>query len=222
MANIFTSSIGKKLIMSITGLFLILFLFIHAFVNGLSLISDEAFQAGCDFMSLPIITVMVPILAAGFIIHIIYALILTLQNRKARGVERYAVSNKAQADDWASKNMFVLGVVVLGLLAFHLTHFWAKMQLPEFMGGHAEEGPALLYQTFSNIWILIIYIVWFIALWLHLNHGFWSAFQTLGINNNVWFNRWRVIGHIVSSILVLIFIAVAVKAYIVANFCTAM
>lgn len=221
MANIFKSSIGKKLIMSITGLFLILFLFIHAFVNGLSLISDEAFQAGCDFMSLPIITVMVPILAAGFIIHIIYALILTLQNRKARGVERYAVSNKAQADDWASKNMFVLGVVVLGLLAFHLTHFWAKMQLPEFMGGHAEEGPVLLYQTFSNIWILIIYIVWFIALWLHLNHGFWSAFQTLGINNNVWFNRWRVIGHIVSSILVLIFIAVAVKAYIVANFCTA-
>ena len=221
MANIFKSSIGKKLIMSITGLFLILFLFIHAFVNGLSLISDEAFQAGCDFMSLPIITVMVPILAAGFIIHIIYALILTLQNRKARGVERYAVSNKAQADDWASKNMFVLGVVVLGLLAFHLTHFWAKMQLPEFMGGHAEEGPALLHQTFSNIWILIIYIVWFIALWLHLNHGFWSAFQTLGINNNVLFNRWRVIGHIVSSILVLIFIAVAVKAYIVANFCTA-
>ena len=221
MANIFTSSIGKKLIMSITGLFLILFLFIHAFVNGLSLISDEAFQAGCDFMSLPIVTVMVPILAAGFIIHIIYALILTLHNRKARGVERYAVSNKAQADDWASKNMFVLGIVVLGLLAFHLTHYWAKMQLPEFMGEHAEQGPALLYQTFDNIWILIIYIVWFIALWFHLNHGFWSAFQTLGINNNIWFNRWKVIGHIVSTILVLVFIAVAVKAYIVANFCTA-
>ena len=221
MANIFTSSIGKKLIMSITGLFLILFLFIHAFVNALSLISDEAFQAGCDFMSLPIITVMVPVLAAGFVIHIVYALILTLHNRKARGAERYAVDNKAQTDDWASKNMFVLGIVVLGILFFHLTHFWANMQLQEFMGRHAAEGPALLYQTFSNVWVLIIYIIWFAALWFHLNHGFWSAFQTLGLNNNVWFKRWKVIGHIVSTILVLTFVAVAVKAYIVANFCVA-
>lgn len=220
MANIFTSSIGKKLIMSISGLFLILFLFIHAFVNGLSLISDEAFQAGCDFMSLPIVTVMVPILAAGFIIHIIYALILTLMNRRARGSQRYEVSNKAKTDDWASKNMFVLGIVILGLIAFHLTHFWAKMQLPEFLGEHAEKGPVLLYATFQHLWIVILYIVWFVALWLHLNHGFWSAFQTLGINNNLWIKRWKVIGIIVSSILVLVFIAVAVKAYIVANgFC---
>lgn len=220
MANIFTSSIGKKLIMSISGLFLILFLFIHAFVNGLSLISDEAFQAGCDFMSLPIVTVMVPILAAGFIIHIIYALILTIMNRKARGSQRYEVSNKAKTDDWASKNMFVLGIIILGLIAFHLTHFWAKMQLSEFMGEHAEKGPVLLHATFQHLWIVILYIVWFVALWLHLNHGFWSAFQTLGINNNLWIKRWKVIGIIVSSILVLVFIAVAVKAYIVANgFC---
>lgn len=214
MANIFTSSIGKKLIMSISGLFLILFLFVHAFVNALSLISDEAFQAGCDFMSLPIVTVMVPVLAAGFIVHIVYAFILTLLNRKARGNQRYEVSNKAKTDDWASKNMFVLGIIVLGLLAFHLTHFWAKMQLPEFLGEHAEAGPVLLKQTFSNVVVLILYIVWFVALWLHLNHGFWSAFQTLGINNSVWMNRWRVIGMVVSTILVLTFIAVAVKAYV--------
>lgn len=220
MANIFTSSIGKKLIMSISGLFLILFLFIHAFVNGLSLISDEAFQAGCEFMSLPVVTIMVPVLAAGFIVHIIYAFILYFLNLKARGPQRYAVSNKAKTDDWASKNMLILGVIVLGVLSFHLTHFWAKMQLPEMLGEHAQEGPALLHQTFQHLWVLIIYIIWFIALWLHLNHGFWSAFQTIGINNNNWIKRWKAIGLVVSSILVLIFIAVAVKAYIVANgFC---
>ena len=116
MANIFTSSIGKKLIMSISGLFLVLFLFIHAFVNCLSLISPEAFDAGCDFMALPIVTVMVPVLAFGFIIHIVYAFVLNLMNYRARGTERYAVSNKAKTDDWAAKNMLVLGIIVLGFL----------------------------------------------------------------------------------------------------------
>ena len=218
MANIFTSSIGKKLIMSISGLFLILFLFIHAFVNALSLISDEAFQAGCEFMSLPIVTVMVPVLAAGFIIHIVYAFILNAMNLKARGPQRYAVANKAKTDDWASKNMLVLGIIVLGALAFHLTHFWAKMQLPEMMGGHAEQGPVLMYQTFKPLWVVIVYLVWFVALWLHINHGFWSAL--LGLNNNIWMKRWKVVSLVVSTVLVVVFIAVALKAYFVANgFC---
>ncbi len=221
MANIFTSSIGKKLIMSISGLFLILFLFIHAFVNALSLISDEAFQAGCEFMSLPIVTVMVPVLAAGFIIHIVYAFILNAMNLKARGPQRYAVANKAKTDDWASKNMLVLGIIVLGALAFHLTHFWAKMQLPEMMGGHAEQGPVLMYQTFKPLWVVVVYLVWFVALWLHINHGFWSALHTLGLNNNIWMKRWKVVSLVVSTVLVVVFIAVALKAYFVANgFCS--
>ena len=220
MANIFTSSIGKKLIMSISGLFLILFMFIHAFVNALSLISDEAFDAGCEFMALPIVTVMVPVLAAGFIIHIVYAFILNFMNLKARGPQRYAVANKAKTDDWASKNMLVLGIIVLGALAFHLTHFWAKMQLPEMMGGHAEQGPVLMYQTFKPLWVVIVYLVWFVALWLHINHGFWSALHTLGLNNNIWMKRWKVVSLVVSTVLVVVFIAVALKAYFVANgFC---
>ena len=220
MANIFTSSIGKKLIMSISGLFLILFLFIHAFVNALSLISDEAFQTGCEFMSLPIVTVMVPVLAAGFIIHIVYAFILNAMNLKARGPQRYAVANKAKTDDWASKNMLVLGIIVLGALAFHLTHFWAKMQLPEMMGQHAEQGPVLMYQTFKPLWVVIVYLVWFVALWLHINHGFWSALHTLGLNNSIWMKRWKVVSLVVSTVLVVVFIAVALKAYFVANgFC---
>ena len=153
MANIFTSSIGKKLIMSVTGLFLIIFLLLHATINGLSLISTDAFRAGCDFMALPIITVMVPILAAGFIIHIIYAIYLSWTNYKARGNNRYAVANKSQADNWAAKNMLVLGIVVLGLLAFHLTHFWADMQLLQFQGvphDQLADPYGLLLETFGR------------------------------------------------------------------------
>ena len=194
---------------------------VHAFVNGLSLISAEAFNAGCEFMALPIISVMVPVLAAGFVVHIVYAFVLNCMNYKARGTQIYAVPNKAQTDDWASKNMLVLGIIVLGVLGFHLTHFWAKMQLPMFHGQeYTHDGAALLAQTFKPLWVVILYVVWFVALWLHMNHGFWRGFHTLGLNNNIWMKRWKVTGIVVSSVIVLVFIAVAVKGYLVANgFC---
>lgn len=220
MANIFTSSIGKKLIMSITGLFLILFLTLHLVVNSLSLISEEAFQAGCDFMALPIVTVMVPILAAGFIIHIIYAFYLSYTNLKARGKARYAVSNKGPADSWAAKNMLILGIIVLGCLALHFTDFWAEMQLKQFQGVPHEElaNPnALLAETFGSYRITICYLLWFVALWFHLTHGFWSAFQTIGWNNNIWIKRLKVIGYIYSTLICVGFAAVAIVACLRAN-----
>ena len=187
MANIFTSSIGKKLIMSVTGLFLIIFLLLHATINGLSLISADAFRAGCDFMALPIITVMVPILAAGFIIHIIYAIYLSWTNYKARGNNRYAVANKSQADNWAAPHD----------------------QLADPYG--------LLLTTFGTWWVTVLYIVWFVALWMHLTHGFWSAFHTLGWNNNIWIGRLKVISYIVATIICLVFVAVAVVSCLKAN-----
>ena len=211
MANIFTSSIGKKLIMSVSGLFLIVFLLLHLTINALSLISEEAFQAGCDFMALPIVTVMVPVLAAGFIIHIIYGFYLSATNLKARGKERYAVAHKGAADNWASKNMLVLGIIVLGVLGFHLTHFWADMQLLQFQGVPHEElaNPnELMAETFKSPVVVAIYVVWFAALWFHLTHGFWSALQTLGWNGKIWFNRWKLIGNAYVTIVMLLFAVV--------------
>ena len=137
------SSITKKLIMSISGLFLIVFLLLHMTINFFSVIdtftgkygaADGLFQIGCDFMALPIVTIMVPVLAAGFLVHIIYAFILSYGNYKARGSQRYAVANKTKAESWAAKNMLIIGVIVLGILAFHLNHFWADMQLAEWKG----------------------------------------------------------------------------------------
>ena len=217
MATIFKSSIGKKLIMSISGLFLILFLLIHVTINSLSLISPEAFQAGCDFMALPIITVIVPILALGFIIHIAYACVLTLGNLKARGRERYAVPHKGASDSLAAKNMFVLGVIVLGVLAFPLPHFWAAIHLHEWMGIDAAQTNMLLEQTFGSPVITIIYVIWFAALWFHLTHGFWSAFQTIGFNNMIWIKRLKVIAYIVATIIFLGFTATAIAACLRAN-----
>ena len=221
------SSITKKLIMSISGLFLIVFLLLHMTINLFSVIDtlkgtygaeEGLFQAGCDFMALPIVTVMVPVLALGFFVHIVYAAILTAGNIQARGgLKRYEGGSKGKAESWASKNMFLLGIIVLGLVAFHLNHFWAEMQLKEFMGEHAENPYLLLNETFKNWWVVVLYIVWFVALGLHLCHGFWSAFQTIGLSNQIWEKRLTWIGYAFVAILVLGFSAVAVNAYLQAN-----
>ena len=170
-------------------------------------------------MALPIITVMVPVLALGFLVHIAYALILSYGNYKARGTERYAVANKTKTGSWAAKNMLVLGVIVLGIVAFHLNHFWADMQLKEFMGEHAENPYLLLNATFKNGWMVVIYVLWFAALGFHLTHGFWSAFQTVGLSNKVWEKRLTIIGKVFVGIIVLGFSIVAVNAFIQANGC---
>ena len=236
MANFLTSSIGKKFIQSITGAFLVIFLLLHGTINFFSVIdsingnfgaaaNDEAlfssgdglFKLGCDFMSTGFISIMVPILALGFVIHIVYGIWLTVENyRKRGGLKRYEVASKAKNDSWSAKNMAVLGILILGILGFHLTHFWAKMQLPEMFGvGNFENNPyCLLTATFSQWWVVALYIVWFIALFLHLEHGFWSMFQTIGWSNKQWLKRTKVIGIIVSAIIVLLFVSTAINAYI--------
>ena len=227
MATIFVSSIGKKLIQSISGAFLILFLALHGTINFFSVIDtftgkfgapDGLYQLGCDFMALPIVTIMVPVLALGFVIHILWGLWLTYGNIKARGgLHRYEVPSKAQADSWSAKNMFVLGALVLVGIACHLADFWAKMQLQEFLGHEAENPYELLTGTFGRWWLLALYLVWFCLLWLHLNHGFWSMFQTVGWNNMIWLKRLKVIGTVVASLLIFLFVATACNAFLQAH-----
>ncbi len=222
MANIFASSIGKKIVMSLSGLFLMVFLVVHAGVNALLLVGREAYNEACHFMDTnPLIRVMVPVLALGFLIHIVYAIYLTWGNMKARGTERYAVSNKGQASSWAARNMFVLGIIVLGVLALHLSHFWAKMQLVEIMGGDENslglaptDGYALIARLFANPLYCAIYLVWFAAIWFHLTHGIWSAIQTIGWNNAVWEKRLKAISYIVATIIFLGFAVVVVYFFL--------
>lgn len=216
--SIFSSSIGKKLIMSISGLFLILFLTMHMVLNFTSVFSAEAFQAVCDFMALPIVSIMTPVLAFGFVIHIVYAFILTAGNLKSRGgLKRYEVATKTETDSWAAKNMIYLGAIVLLGLAVHLTHFWAKMQLQDFMGNEPQDPNMLLSQTFGNVWITILYLIWFVAIWLHLSHGFWSALQSIGWNNKIWLKRLKVISIVYVTLLMAGFAVTAIVACCRAN-----
>ena len=189
MSNFFTSSIGKKFIMSITGLFLILFLCVHLTVNLLLLVSPEAFNAGCEFMALPVIKVIEPILALGFIIHIIWASVLTLQNQKARPT-KYALRNQSQNCTWASRNMYILGALVLAFLALHICTIWYNFKFGDITD-HYELVSSRLEQPVYGI----IYIIAAILLGLHLSHGFWSAFQTIGFSNQIWRKRLEYVAY---------------------------
>ena len=196
------SSIGRKVVMSVTGIALILFLI-------------------CEFLGANWYAVVATLgLAALAVIHIVFAFILTAQNRTARGDNRYEVATTVNAGkvEWASKNMLVLGIIVLLGLLLHLFNFWYNMMFAEIfgiVGTHSPaDGFAYIKDTFSNPVFSILYLIWLAALWFHLSHGFWSALQTLGWNGKTWFCRWKIIGIIYVSLLILGFVIVVLAFWL--------
>ncbi|NOZ45884.1 MAG: succinate dehydrogenase cytochrome b subunit [Chlorobi bacterium] len=196
MSNLFSSSIGKKLIMSVTGLFLVLFLLLHLSINLLLIFSEEAFNEASHFMATnPVIYVMQYILAAGFIIHITWASMLTLQNRAARPV-KYSNNDPAENSTWSSRNMYVLGSLILIFLFIHIFNFFYKIKFSE-----VENDYELVTGTFRIWYFSLIYILGFVFLGLHLNHAFHSAFQTIGWSNKIWMKRLKIIGTIYAIVI---------------------
>ena len=215
------SSIGRKVVMSVTGIALVLFLTFHMAMNLVALFSAEGYNMVCEFLGTNWYALLGTLaLAALFVIHIIYAFWLTMMNRAARGNERYAVSAKPKTVEWASQNMLALGIIVILGLALHLFNFWYNMMFAELIGNpmmgglSATDGYGYIMETFSNPVFFVLYIVWLCALWFHLTHGFWSAMQTLGWNNTIWINRWKCISNIYSTIIVLGFMLVAVVFFV--------
>ncbi len=214
------SSIGRKVVMSVTGVALVLFLTFHMSMNLVVLFSEDAYNKVCEFLGANWYAMVATVaLAALFVIHIIYAFWLTMMNRNARGSERYAVTQKPKNVEWASQNMLVLGIIVILGLILHLANFWYKMQYAEIIGDHflGEYGPAngaeYIAGIFSQPVYVILYLIWLIALWFHLTHGFWSALQTLGWSNKIWFERWKRIGNVYSTLVVLGFATVVVISF---------
>ena len=211
------SSIGRKVIMSVTGIALVLFLTFHMSMNVVALFSGSAYNLICEFLGANWYAVVATVgLGALTVIHIVYAFILTAQNRRARGAERYAVTDWSPKVEWASRNMLVLGlIIVLGLL-LHLFNFWYNMMFAELLHlptrFSPSDGFAYIQETFSNPVYVVLYVVWLAALWFHLSHGFWSAMQTLGINGKIWFDRWKTIGLVYTTLLMLGF-SVVVLAF---------
>lgn len=208
--GIFSTSLGHKLMMSLTGIFLMLFMLVHLTMNATLMFNNielfgrlwaegELFNAGAHFMiSNPLIRIVEPVLAAGFILHIIYATVITLRNRRFRP-KGYAVQQGNKLTSWSSKNMYILGFTILAFLVLHLVNFFWKFRFGEMpttevngvLMDNSYEVVAGLFR--SSTAYCLLYIVAAILLGLHLSHGFWSAFQTVGWNNRVWVERIRYI-----------------------------
>ncbi len=210
-----SSSIGRKLVMAVTGICLVLFVTFHCLMNAIAIVYPAAYNVICEFLGANWYALVASMgLALLFIIHIIYAVWLTLQNRKARGNDRYSINKRPATVEWSSQNMLVLGIVVLAFLAVHMIQFWAKMQLQEIRGVEGVIPPSIgtlfIQEAFSCVWTPIVYIIGFVALWFHMNHGFWSMFQSIGWDNTTWLPRLKTIACWWTTIVIALFIAQAV------------
>lgn len=218
------SSIGRKVVMSVTGLALILFLTFHVSMNVVALLSAEGYNMICEFLGANWYAVVATIgLAALMALHFVFAIILTIQNRRARGTDRYEVTAKPEKVEWYSQNMFLLGCIICLGLCLHLWDFWYNMMFAELCDPvaaatnipSAADGYGWIVYNFHDRagapLYSLLYLVWFCAIWFHMNHGFWSAIQTLGWSGKIWHNRWQCIGFIWSTIVILMFAVVVIK-----------
>ncbi len=212
MSNFLTSSIGKKFLMSISGLFLMMFIIVHLSINLLLIFDDsgDLFNQGAHFMATnPAIKIMEPVLALGFLVHIIWSLIVSFQNLKARPIG-YKELNNSKSSSWASRNMLVLGSLIFVFLVMHIIQFFWKIKVTGdpllahvVVGGEEMENTyALVSGLFkASLIFSLIYVVGGILLGLHLAHGFWSAFQTIGFANKIWLKRLQFVGTIFAIVI---------------------
>jgi succinate dehydrogenase / fumarate reductase cytochrome b subunit len=212
-----SSSIGRKFLMSATGLFLITFLIVHVSINSCIFANDGGltFNAAAHFMATnPVIRVVEIGLFLGLILHIFQALILTLQNRKARPIA-YAQVNGAANSSWYSRSMGILGSLLLLFLVVHLAHFWVDTKIAVF-SGKADEHNTFneMKMVFKNWYVVVVYLIGVISLLYHLLHGFQSAFQSLGLNHKKYTPFIKKTGIWFSIIVCVLFAAMPITMFL--------
>lgn len=227
--QMFTSSIGKKLVMGLTGLFLISFLIVHVSINA-TIFADlfnpddngEMFNKAAHFMgSTVLIRILEVGLMAGIVLHIIQGYMLMVQNKQKRSVG-YDVPMGNAGSKWYSRSMGLLGTLLLLFFILHFSHFWvparfthAGLDMPvNYNGVDMHNMFGLMQVTFSELWIVIAYIIGCISLFWHLMHGFQSAFRTVGVSNNRYLSLLNNIGVGFSLIVSLLFASMPIAMYL--------
>jgi succinate dehydrogenase / fumarate reductase cytochrome b subunit len=222
LAKSFTSSIGKKLTMGVTGLFLISFLLVHCGVNACIFMNDggDLFNRAAHFMGTNwVIRSMEIVLFGGLILHIVQGLMLWKENNTKRPT-KYAVNPGNSTSKWYSRSMGLLGTILLMFLIIHLYHFWRESRfgdLPEITASNGDKVMNLygeMQEVFAQIWVVILYVLAMGSLAYHLLHGFQSAFQTLGLNHKKYTPLIKTVGVIFSIGVSLIFAAMPIFMYL--------
>ncbi len=214
MSNSKFSTIGRKVLMALSGLFLVSFLVIHVSINLISVFSEEAFNTASHFMGTnPLIQfAMQPVLMFGVFFHLIMGIILELQNNKARTV-KYAFNKPSANSSWMSRNMIYTGLVIFAFLGLHFYDFWIHEINVKYINVLAEDPTRYYHETvekFQDPWRVIIYVLSFIALALHLLHGFQSSFQSVGFNHNKYTPMIKKLGNAFAIVVPALFTLIAV------------
>lgn len=208
------SSVARKTLMAVSGAFMVLFLLFHGAMNLVSVFSEEGYEAICNFLGANWYAVAgTMVIALFFVIHLVMAFVLSLQNYMARGRQRYKVTNKDAS--WDVRNMLVIGLFVLLGLVMHLYQFWAKMQLAEILGGEPASGIERIKFIFSNDLYSILYLVWIAVIYVHLAHGVPSVMQSVGWSNKVWKRRIEIIGKVFAALVMLMFATVVIYYWLI-------
>jgi succinate dehydrogenase / fumarate reductase cytochrome b subunit len=221
-SELFTSSVGKKFVMGLTGVFLILFLVVHVGLNACIWAMDggEMFNVAAHFMGSTIVMRVLEIgLFLGFILHIVQAYVLELQNRRKRSIG-YQVPMGNKGSKWYSRYMGWLGTFILIFLVIHIRNFWipSRFDMPEgftqtYNGVEMHDLFSLMKDTFTNAWLVGLYLIGCLSLAFHLMHGFQSAFRSLGVHNGRYLRLLNGIGTGFSIIVPLAFAMMPISMY---------
>ncbi|WP_147203241.1 succinate dehydrogenase cytochrome b subunit [Segetibacter aerophilus] len=228
--QMFTSSIGQKLTMALTGLFLITFLIVHVGLNACIWANDggQMFNTGANFMSsMLVIRIMEIGLFAGIIIHVIQGLLLFFENKSKRKIG-YAIEYGERGSKWYSRSMGLLGTLLLLFLIMHIYHFWVPSRLGgmwnikpleevDYTNGLGKQYHNLyaeMINVFQNPIVVILYVLGCISLAYHLMHGFESAFRTIGVHNNRYLKMLRYVGRGYSIIISIAFAMMPISIYL--------
>jgi succinate dehydrogenase / fumarate reductase cytochrome b subunit len=219
MARSFSkTSVGRKVLMALSGLFLIVFLLQHLSINATSVISAELFNEESHFMGTnPVVQFLLqPVLMFGVVFHFAMGFYLEYKNKQARPV-KYFKSSASANSTWVSRNMIYSGLVILGFLALHFADFW----IPEMNYKYIEQNPAdtgryyeELIHKFENPVRVGLYVLAFVFLSLHLMHGFQSAFQSMGVNHKKYTPIIKKLGSLYAILVPLGFIFIALFHFI--------
>lgn len=211
----FSTSIGKKLQMSLTGLFLILFLVVHCYINAQIFYNDGGvrFNEAAHFMGTNFLIRTVELGLFGFLIlHIVQGLLLWSKNKSRRSVG-YNVNAGSKTSPWYSRSMALLGTLILLFLVLHLFKFWGPNRLSQTVGNGELPLFEMMRDEFQITWVVIVYLLGCIALGWHLVHGFYSALQTLGLGTHKYKGLLKAVGVGFSIIVPLVFALMPVAFY---------
>jgi succinate dehydrogenase / fumarate reductase, cytochrome b subunit len=213
--SIVSSTIGKKFLIALTGLFLISFLIVHCGINAMIFYNDggATFTHWAHFMGTnPIIRTLEIILIIGFLIHIIDAYVLWRQNKNARPIAYQYVKHSDKVK-WYSRSMTLLGTLILLFLVVHTSSFWIPNRTNQFLKGEELPLYTMMLEKFQNPILVTIYLAGCISLFWHLLHGFKSAFQSLGLSHPKYDKGIAFLGISFSVIVSIIFAMMPISIY---------